>query len=203
MLDHRGLIERFGTGRRAPPFMNFAMFQLDPHAIPFDHPHGLVVPQADIEHVLEARARELGAEIRRAHEVTGVHQEDGLVSVAIAEPNGSSEEHTRYLVGCDGGHSAVRELAGIGFPGSGPTVIARFADVTVGAEASSLLKHAVPELHEQDFGIARTANGNFAIMAIGDGITRVAAIEWDQPEVDRNAPMTERAPASSPAGHRH
>jgi 2-polyprenyl-6-methoxyphenol hydroxylase-like FAD-dependent oxidoreductase len=57
MLDHRGLIERFGAGRREPPFMNFAMFQLDPHAIAFDHPHGLVVPQADIEQVLEARAR--------------------------------------------------------------------------------------------------------------------------------------------------
>ena len=39
MLDHGGLIKRFGTGRRAPPFINFAMFQLDPNGIPFDHPH--------------------------------------------------------------------------------------------------------------------------------------------------------------------
>src|ERR1035438_153046 len=39
MLDHRGLLERFGTARRAPPFANFAMFQLDLHAIPFDHPY--------------------------------------------------------------------------------------------------------------------------------------------------------------------
>ena len=63
MLDHRGLLERFGTGRRIPPFANFAMFQLDLHAFSFDHPYGMVVPQADIEEVLEARARELGAEI--------------------------------------------------------------------------------------------------------------------------------------------
>jgi 2-polyprenyl-6-methoxyphenol hydroxylase-like FAD-dependent oxidoreductase len=190
MLDHRGLLERFGTGRSAPPFANFAMFQLDLHAIPFGHPYGLIVPQADIEQVLEARARELGAEILRGHEIADVHQEEGLVRVGIAGPNGAYEERCRYLVGCDGGHSAVRKLAGIGFPGLGPTVVARFADVTVGAEAGPLLKRAVPELHERGFGIARTANGNFAIAPIGSGITRVAAIEWDQPEVDRDVPMT-------------
>ncbi len=190
MLDHRGLLDRFGTGRRAPPFANFAMFQLDLHAFPFHHPYGIVVPQADIEQVLEARARELGADIRRAHEVTGVNQEEGLVRVAIMEPNGPYEERSRYLVGCDGGHSIVRERTGIGFPGSGPTVIARFADVTLGKEASPLLKRAVPELHERDFGIARTATGNFAIVQFAPGITRIAAIEWDQPEVDRNVPMT-------------
>ena len=190
MLDHRGLLERFGTARRAPPFANFAMFQLDLHAIPFDHPYGLVVPQADIEQVLEGRARELGIEIRRGHEITDLHQEEGHVRVGGTGPTGAYEERSRYLVGCDGGHSAVRKLAGIGFPGLGPTIVARFADVVVGPEAFPLLKNAVPELYERDFGIARTKNGNFAIVPIGPEITRVAAIEWDQPEVDRNAPMT-------------
>jgi 2-polyprenyl-6-methoxyphenol hydroxylase-like FAD-dependent oxidoreductase len=190
MLDHRGLLERFGTGRSAPPFANFAMFQLDLHAIPFGHPYGLIVPQADIEQVLEARARELGAEIRRAHEITDLHQEEGLVRVGMAGPNGAYEERCRYLVGCDGGHSAVRKLSGIDFPGLGPKVVARFADVTVGAEAGAILERAVPELHQRGFGIARTANGNFAIAPIGSGITRVAAIEWDQPQVDRDVPMT-------------
>ena len=78
MLDHRGLLERFSTGRRAPPFANFAMFQLDLHAVPFDHPYGIIVPQAEIEQVLEARAQELGAEIRRAHEITALCEEDSF-----------------------------------------------------------------------------------------------------------------------------
>jgi 2-polyprenyl-6-methoxyphenol hydroxylase-like FAD-dependent oxidoreductase len=190
MFDHRGLLERFGTGHRVPPFANFAMFQLDLHAIPFSHPYGLVVPQSDVEQILETRARELGAEIRRAHEITDVHQEKDFVRVGISGPSGAYEESTRYLVGCDGGQSVVRKLAAISFPGSGPSVIARFADVTVGAEAGPLLKRAVPDLGDQGFGIARTANGNFAIVALGAGVTRVAAIEWDQPEVDRNTPMT-------------
>lgn len=93
-------------------------------------------------------------------------------------------------MGCDGGHSAVRKLAGIAFPGLEPTVVARFADVTVGAEAFPLLKRAVPELHEQDFGIARTQTGNFAIVPIAPGVTRVAAVEWDQTDLDRDVPMT-------------
>src|ERR1035438_2822232 len=59
VLNHRGLLERFSTGRRAPPFANFAMFQLDLHAIPFGHSHGIVVPQADVEQLLEVRAQEL------------------------------------------------------------------------------------------------------------------------------------------------
>jgi 2-polyprenyl-6-methoxyphenol hydroxylase-like FAD-dependent oxidoreductase len=190
MLDHRGLLERFSAGRSAPPFANFAMFQLNLHAIPFGHPHGLVIPQSDVEQVLEARSRELGVEIRRGHEITGVHQEEDLVRVGIVGPNGAYEERSRYLVGCDGGHSTVRTLSGISFPGLGPTVVARFADVTVGAEAGPLLKRAVPELHDREFGVARTANGNFAIAPIGSGITRVAVVEWDQPEVDSKLPMT-------------
>ena len=48
----------------------------------------------------------------------------------------------------------------------------------------------MPELHEANFGIARTGAGNFAIVPISPEITRVVAIEWDQPDVDREAPMT-------------
>lgn len=65
--DDRRLLELFGSGRRAPPFAIFAMLQLDLEAIPFGHPDGLVAPQADVEQALEARAQELGVEIRRAH----------------------------------------------------------------------------------------------------------------------------------------
>jgi 2-polyprenyl-6-methoxyphenol hydroxylase-like FAD-dependent oxidoreductase len=95
---------------------------LDLHTIPFGHPYGVVIPQSDIEQVLEARARELGAEILRGHEITGVHQEEGLVKMRIVGPNGAYEERCHYLAGCDGGHSAVGTLSGISFPGLGPTV---------------------------------------------------------------------------------
>jgi 2-polyprenyl-6-methoxyphenol hydroxylase-like FAD-dependent oxidoreductase len=70
------------------------------------------VPQSDFEQVIETRARELGVEIRRAHEITDMHQGEDHVMVGIAGPNGASEERCRYLVGCDGGHSPFANLPG-------------------------------------------------------------------------------------------
>jgi hypothetical protein len=43
-----------------------------------------------------------------------------------------------------------------------------------------LLKGNVTELGGREFGIARTKTGNFAIVPMGAGIYRVAAIEWDR-----------------------
>src|SRR5262249_329360 len=40
----------------------------------------------------------------------------------------------RYLVGCDGGHSAVRKAAGIAFPGWDPTVSHLIAEVELADE---------------------------------------------------------------------
>jgi len=58
-------------------------------------------------------------------------------------------------------------------------------------ETSALerLKQGVPELGGREFGIARTKTGNFAIVSLGSGVYRVAAIEWDQGEIDHAAPM--------------
>ncbi len=66
-------------------------------------------------------------------------------------------------------------------PRSGPTSLRASPTSPSVRTPRLLLKLRIPELHEQDFGIARTANGNFAIVQIAPGLTRVAAVEWDQP----------------------
>jgi FAD binding domain len=48
----------------------------------------------------------------------------------------------------------------------------------------------VPELGEKEFGVVRTKTGNFAIVPLGPGMYRVAAVEWDQQPVDRNETMS-------------
>ncbi|MFI6318871.1 FAD-dependent monooxygenase [Nonomuraea sp. NPDC050556] len=65
-----------------------------------------------IEAMLSERAAELGGEVRRGVTVSSVTQDDGIV-VANDHP-------ARWLVGCDGGRSAVRGLAGFGFTGIEP-----------------------------------------------------------------------------------
>ena len=53
-----------------------------------------------------------------AHAVTGVEIDDRGVTSAIAGPTVTSVRiRARYVVGCDGMHSVVREEAGIGFTG--------------------------------------------------------------------------------------
>src|SRR5436190_1121713 len=52
-------------------------------------------------------------------ELTGITQEPGRVIATLKQPDGSTRKiQAAYVAGCDGGHSAVRELSGITFPGA-------------------------------------------------------------------------------------
>ncbi|SBT37286.1 FAD-dependent monooxygenase [Micromonospora auratinigra] len=134
LLDRRGLHERL-TGDSAPPVplpaFTFGAFPLDLTMLA-DNPHyALGVPQARLEATLAARAAELGVDLRRGHEVVDLRQRADAVEVHLAD---GTQLSCRFLVGADGGRSAVRRLAAIDFPGT--TVdrsISRTATVTVPA----------------------------------------------------------------------
>jgi 2-polyprenyl-6-methoxyphenol hydroxylase-like FAD-dependent oxidoreductase len=116
-LHRRGLLERL-TGDPKPPkpasqFM-FAAFPLRLDDIADNPVYMVLVPQQRIEAMLGERARELGVEVRRGHEVTGITQKDDRV---LVEVNGGEIIETQFLVGADGGKSITRKLAGIDFPG--------------------------------------------------------------------------------------
>jgi 2-polyprenyl-6-methoxyphenol hydroxylase-like FAD-dependent oxidoreductase len=118
ILDHRGLLEQFSAGRSVPPFLNFGMFALDLRALDFPHPYGLVIPQAEVEQLLEEHARSLGAEIRRGHEVTGVLQDEDTVTVEVNAREGAYRLSSRYLAGCDGGTVSSANAPASLFPAS-------------------------------------------------------------------------------------
>jgi 2-polyprenyl-6-methoxyphenol hydroxylase-like FAD-dependent oxidoreductase len=188
MLEYRGILDRFTAGNPTPPFLNFGMFPLDLRRLDFPHPHGVIIPQVRVEALLEEHAKELGAEIRRGHEVTKLHQDVQAVKVEVQTQSESLELEAQYLVGCDGAHSVVRKHLDVAFPGLEPTVVGRMGDVKLTAGALELLKQRVPELGGRDFGVARTNTGNFAIVPLGSDTYRVAAIEWDQDAIERDAP---------------
>jgi 2-polyprenyl-6-methoxyphenol hydroxylase-like FAD-dependent oxidoreductase len=77
----------------------------------------LPLPQPLLERVLDERARERGAEIRRSHQVVGLRQDDDTVTAEVRGSDGQDRVTARYLVGCDGGSGRVRDMAGIPFPG--------------------------------------------------------------------------------------
>ena len=64
-----------------------------------------------VEWLLRDRASELGAAIRRGHEVARVSQDDATAAADVRGPDGPCRVTARYLVGCDGAHSKVRDTA--------------------------------------------------------------------------------------------
>jgi 2-polyprenyl-6-methoxyphenol hydroxylase-like FAD-dependent oxidoreductase len=88
---------------------------------------GALIWQPELEALLGAYATGLGVEVRRGHAVTAVEQDEQGVTVTAATADGERRFRAAYLVGCDGGRSTVRTLAGFAFPGTDPIMVARQA----------------------------------------------------------------------------
>ncbi|HEY1124164.1 MAG TPA: FAD-dependent monooxygenase [Sphingobium sp.] len=80
------------------------------------------VDQQGIEAILGARATDLGIDIRRGRVVTGFAQDGAGVTVDWMAADGPASARCAWLVGCDGGRSFVRKMAGFDFPGTEPSV---------------------------------------------------------------------------------
>lgn len=85
---------------------------------------GMVSLEA-LENVLARRAKDLGVEILLGQEVTDLSETADGVSVQTS----NSQFQTRWLIGCDGGRSAVRRLAGFEFEGTEPELTGYMATV--------------------------------------------------------------------------
>jgi 2-polyprenyl-6-methoxyphenol hydroxylase-like FAD-dependent oxidoreductase len=119
---------------------------LDISDFPTRHPYGLALWQNHIERILAGWVDELAVPIYRGCEVTGFAQYPTGVDVALIDGRLLRAE---YLVGCDGGRSAVRKAAGIEFPGWDPTMSYLIAEVEMAFSPDRL-----PE-----WGIRRNSSG--------------------------------------------
>ncbi|MGW3417783.1 FAD-dependent monooxygenase [Streptomyces phaeochromogenes] len=199
-LELRGLYERLADRVGPPeplPFYQFSGIPLDLRGLNGNPMHVLQVPQARIEQVLEERARELGVEIRRGHELTVLDPDGDAVTLDIHGPQGAYRMRTRYLVGADGGHSLVRKQTRIAFPGTTDESFASCAGHAVIPDA--LLDPGTGELNLPGLGMRlrpythnRLPGGvfSFAMMPPGSDVHLIAVFEWDRPPVDENTPMT-------------
>ncbi len=116
VLDQRGVLDRFLAEGELQPVGHFSGLYLDFDEAESRHPYPLMILQSAIERLLEEWAGELGVRVRRSCEVTGIGQDRDGVTVRVDGPSGGVLR-ARYLVGCDGGRSTVRKLAGHRFPG--------------------------------------------------------------------------------------
>ena len=69
--------------------------------------------QPTIETILRDRIKALGVDIQMGKRFVGFEQDEGGVDVRLAQEGGETSIRCRYLVGCDGARSPVRQAAGI------------------------------------------------------------------------------------------
>jgi len=172
-----------GGGRRAPESRitgHFAGMVLDARRVDWTDAdlaaHAAVdgarmVPQRELEELLAGHVARLGVPVRRGVEVTAL--EDTGDGVLVGTTAGTVR--TGWLVGCDGGRSTVRRLAGIDFPGTDPELTGHLA----------LADIADPE--KLGHGWAWSTRGAYRY---GPQPGRVVTVEFDGPPADRAVPVT-------------
>jgi 2-polyprenyl-6-methoxyphenol hydroxylase-like FAD-dependent oxidoreductase len=158
-------------------------------ALPTRYPYTLMVSQAVTERVLLGRLVALGGRVLRPRSLQRlVHDASG----ATATLDDGSALRARYVVGCDGMHSAVREQAHIPFNGGSYGESFVLADVR--------LSGAVPR---DEVILYFSPAGMVVVAPLPDGVHRIVATVDEAPEqpsaayvqalLDARGPEQERA----------
>ncbi|MCA1224688.1 FAD-dependent monooxygenase [Saccharopolyspora sp. 6M] len=150
-----------------PDLVDWTRPELAAHAAAADT---WLVPQRELEGLLADHLARLGVPVRRGVEVTELDDagEDVLLGTTAGPFRG------RWVVGCDGGRSAVRRLAGIDFPGTDPELTGYLAVADI----------AEPELLGE--GWTWSERGAYRC---GPQPGRLITAEFDGGPADRTAPV--------------
>ncbi|MFC4149207.1 FAD-dependent oxidoreductase [Micromonospora mangrovi] len=194
------VLDRIGAGAplvarglRAPGFTvrdrDRVLLSVPFDALPSRHPYALLVSQAETEAVLTARLTALGGRVLRPYEMTGLTRDEAGATVGFA---GGETVRARWVVGADGMHSTVRELAGIPFGGpADPGESFLLADVRVDS--------ALPR---DQVSLFMARQGPLVWAPLPDGVVRLVATVADapaEPDLARfQALLDERGPARRP-----
>src|SRR5947209_18664563 len=110
-------IENIGSGLTPYPFLQ-------------------IFPQDQHERLLIRRLAQFGVQVERNTEfVTFAERPDGILA-RLRGPDGSEQDcEARYIVGCDGARSRIRDIIGSGFPGGTYRQLFYVADVDAAGAA--------------------------------------------------------------------
>ncbi|MEW4427960.1 monooxygenase [Paenibacillus pabuli] len=140
--------------------------------------YSLFIAQSETEKILERRARELGAEIRRGTEVTSISLNSEYVEVTVTGTEGEMTLTAAYVVGADGAGSMVRKQANIPFNGTDATLTAVQGDVVFKRPPATSVVSSFNE------------NGMIMIVPVTKELHRVVFIDPDRKSIPKDTPVT-------------
>lgn len=157
--------------------------------LPSRYPYALLVSQAQTEAVLAERFTALGGRVLRPYEMTGLTPDAAGATVHFAD---GATVRARWVIGADGMHSTVRELAGIRFAGpADPGESFLLADVRVESV-----------LPRDQVALFLARQGPLVWAPLPDGVVRLVATVPDaprDPDAQRfQALLDERGPTRRP-----
>lgn len=182
----RGAAPSSDSGAASKPDATSARFashlgiMLDANAVDYSDPQfagrgpaaaGGAISMQNLETLLCERAAQLQVEIRRGAALADFSADAGGVTVHAAD----TTVRSGWLVGCDGGRSLVRKLAGFEFPGTDPEIVGY----------SAMVEIADPQ--KLSYGWNRTASGTYVN---GPMPGRILIVEIDGPPDDGNSSIT-------------
>jgi 2-polyprenyl-6-methoxyphenol hydroxylase-like FAD-dependent oxidoreductase len=194
LLDLRGLLAPIlarSLGEPVPGSGHFATLPvaLDHRSWRTRHPDQVGIPQARLEAFLEERAMDRGTRVQRGVTVTALSQDADGVTLAgsSGDPGGDLSLRARYVAACDGAHSTVRKLVGIGFPGRAGTVSSVLADVVIAAPDDV----EVPREQRHLSKLVRRVEDRWAVLIpLDGGVHRFIFGGPEQQVIPRESPVT-------------
>ena len=130
-------------------------------------PFALIYPQDAHERLLIERLAALGVHVERRTELVRFEQNSERVKAVLKRPDGSEENSEAvYLAGCDGGHSIVRQVIGIDFPGGTYEGLFYVADVEASGPATNYELHV--DLDRAELLIVFPMKGKGRVRLVGN-----------------------------------
>jgi 2-polyprenyl-6-methoxyphenol hydroxylase-like FAD-dependent oxidoreductase len=169
------------------------LITIDFSEIPSAYPFTLMIPQNRIEQFLLSHLESLGGHVVRPCELLCCKASTSHIEVETFGEGGTKTIKARWLVGCDGMHSTVREQSGIAFAGGAYEQSFVLADV-----------HMDWPLSREEVTLFYSPEGLVVVAPLPDDHFRIVATMDDAPEFPSadfmQSVLDERGPSSNP-GH--
>ncbi|MGW0337992.1 FAD-dependent monooxygenase [Streptomyces sp. NPDC003011] len=172
VLDQRGLAAGLRQDTVTFPEVRFADLPLAFDKVPGPREQTHMVLQSRLERTLIDRAVELGVDLRWGTSLSGFEEapDGSRVTALLASDAGEERLSCRYLVGCDGRDSLVREGAGIDYVGDDWVIVRGIVgDVAIDRA----------DVAPEQYGLSYTPNGDqFLGAPLSQGTMRVFSAEF-------------------------